>query len=35
MILINLKLFSQNVWKNRIFTDIVLENKKYFNIVFI
>jgi len=35
MILKNLKIFSQNVQKNRILTDIILENKKEFDIVFI
>jgi len=31
----NLWLFSQNVWKNRTLTDIILENKKDFDILFI
>jgi len=35
MILKNLKLFSQNVQKNRLLTEITLENKKEFNIFFI
>ena len=35
MILRNLKLFLQNVWKNRLLTDIILENKKEFDIIFI
>ena len=35
MILKNLKLFLQNVWKNRLLMDIILENKKEFDIIFI
>ena len=35
MILKNFQLFSQNVKKNNILTDIILESKKYFNILFI
>jgi len=35
MILKSLKFFSQNVHKNRLLTDIILENDKNFNIIFI
>ena len=35
MILKNLCLFLQNIYKNRILTDIILENKKEFDILFI
>jgi len=35
MILKFLKFFSQNVHKNRLLTDIILENNKNFNIIFI
>ena len=35
MILKSLCLFSQNVRKNRTLTNIILENKKYFDILFI
>ena len=35
MILKSLKSFSQNVHKNRLLTDIILENNKNFNIIFI
>ena len=35
MILKNLCLFSQNIQKNRIFTNIILETKKDFDILFI
>ena len=37
MIIKNLKIFSQNVHKNKFLTDIIiiLENKKEFNIIFI
>ena len=35
MILKSLKFFSQNVHKNRLLTDIILENNKNFNIIFI
>ena len=35
MILKNLYLFLQNVCKNRILTNIILENEKEFNILFI
>jgi len=35
MILKNLRLFSQNVWKNKLLTDTVLEINKDFNIILI
>ena len=35
MILKSLKILSQNVHKNRLLTDTLLENKKDFNILFI
>ena len=35
MILKTLCLFLQNICKNRILTDIILENKKDFDIIFI
>lgn len=35
MIIKNLKIFSQNVWKNRLLTDIILENNKNFDVIFI
>jgi len=35
MILKDLKVFLQNVHKNRILTDIILETQKEFNIIFI
>ena len=35
MIIRNLKIFLQNVWKNRLLTDIILENKKELDIIFI
>jgi len=35
MILKSLYLFSQNVQKNRAFTDVILEAKKDFDILFI
>ena len=35
MILKNLKIFSQKIWKNKLLTNIILENKKKFNIVFV
>ena len=35
MLLKYLKLFLQNVQKNRLLTEIILENKKEFNILFI
>jgi len=35
MILKNLKLFSQNVWKNWIFTETLLETNEDFDIIFI
>ena len=30
MIIKNLKIFLQNIWKNRLLTDIILENNKNF-----
>jgi len=30
-----LKIFSQNVWKNKLFTNTILENNKNFDILFI
>jgi len=35
MIIENIKLFLQNIHKNRILTDTILETKKYLNIIFI
>ena len=35
MIIKNIKLFLQNIWKNRILTDIILETNKDFDIIFI
>jgi len=35
MIIKNIKLFSQNIYKNRILTNTILETKKYFDIIFI
>ena len=35
MILRNLCFYSQNIWKNKFFTDNILETKKYFHILFI
>jgi len=35
MILKNLRLFSQNVWKKKSLTDIILETRKEFDIIFI
>ena len=35
MILQNLKIFCQNVCKNCLLTDIILENNKNFDIIFI
>ena len=35
MIIRNLKIFLQNVQKNGLLTDIILENKKEFDITFI
>ena len=32
MIVKNLKVFSQNVWKNRLLTDTILETNKNFDI---
>jgi len=29
------KIFLQNIWKNSLFTNIILENQKEFNIIFI
>lgn len=31
----SIKLYSQNIWKNRILTDIILETNTDFNIIFI
>jgi len=35
MIIKSLKLFSQNVWMNKLLTGMILENNKNFDIVFI
>jgi len=35
MILKSLNPFLQNVWKNRLLTDTILENNKNFDILFI
>jgi len=35
MIIKNLKFFSQNVYKNYLLTDLILENNKNFDIIFI
>ena len=35
MIIKNLKFFSQNVYKNHLLTDLILENNKNFDIIFI
>ena len=35
MILKSIKILSQNVHKNKLFTDILLENCKYYDILFI
>ena len=35
MIIKNLKIFLQNVGKNKILTNIILENNKNLNIIFI
>jgi len=34
MILKNLRIFSQNVWKNKSFINIILENNRNYNILF-
>jgi len=35
MIIKNLKIFLENVWKNRLLTDLNLGNDKNFDIIFI
>ena len=35
MIIKNIKLFSQNVWKKKLLTDTILENNSDLNIIFI
>jgi len=35
MIIRNFNVFSQNVWKNNLLTNIILEAQIYFNIIFI
>jgi len=35
MIIKNIKIFSQNVQKNRLLTDMILESNKEFDIIFI
>ena len=35
MFLKNLKIFSQNIWKNHILTNIILKNQKHFDVIFI
>lgn len=35
MIIKNIKLFLQNIWKNKFFTNTILESNKKFNIIFI
>ena len=35
MILKSLSIFLQNIWKNCLLTDIILENNKNINIIFI
>jgi len=35
MILHNLRIFSQNVYKNQLLIDLILENNINFNIIFI
>jgi len=35
MILKSLNLFSQNVWKNKLLTETILENNENFDILFI
>ena len=35
MIIKDIKLFSQNVWKNKFLTNNILESNKEFNIIFI
>ena len=35
MIIYKLRVFLQNVWKNSVLTDLILETNKNFNIIFI
>jgi len=35
MIIKSLKIFSQNIWKNKLLTDSILKNNKNYDIIFI